>query len=98
VRDLAKEEIPHLNGAQVQAFFTPAENRTDEQKALVAISDELVNELANADAVVIGAPLYNFGIPSTLKAYFDQVARAGVTLVSTSENPAIPKLAISRTF
>lgn len=87
VRDLAKEEIPHLNGAQVQAFFTPAENRTEAQKALVAASDELVAELANADAVVIGAPLYNFGIPSTLKAYFDQVARAGVTFKYTETGP-----------
>lgn len=87
VRDLAKDEIPHLNGAQVQAFFTPAESRTEEQKGLVAISDQLVAELANADAIVIGAPLYNFGIPSTLKAYFDQVARAGVTFKYTETGP-----------
>ncbi len=87
VRDLAKNPIPHLDSNIVQAFFTPAESRTGEQQALVGLSDTLIEELVNADALVIGVPLYNFGVPSTLKAYFDQLARAGVTFKYTEAGP-----------
>ena len=87
VRDLAKNPIPHLDSNTVQAFFTPAESRTSEQQALVDLSDTLIEELVNADTVVIGVPLYNFGVPSTLKAYFDQLARAGVTFKYTETGP-----------
>ncbi|MET0357490.1 MAG: NAD(P)H-dependent oxidoreductase [Cellvibrio sp.] len=87
VRDLAKNPIPHLDSNIVQAFFTPTESRTSEQQALVNLSDTLIAELVNADAVVIGVPLYNFGVPSTLKAYFDQLARAGVTFKYTETGP-----------
>ena len=87
VRDLAKNPVPHLDGATVQAFFTPAESRSAEQQARVDYSDELIAELVNADVVVIGVPLYNFGVPSTLKAYFDQLARAGVTFKYTETGP-----------
>lgn len=87
VRDLAKEEIPHLDAARVTAFFTPAESRSQEQQAYVAYSDALIAELKAADVVVIGVPLYNFGIPSTLKAYFDQLARAGVTFSYSEAGP-----------
>lgn len=87
VRDLAKVDTPHLDAARVTAFFTPAENRSAEQQAYVAYSDELIDELKAADVVVIGVPLYNFGIPSTLKAYFDQLARAGVTFAYSENGP-----------
>lgn len=87
VRDLAKNPIPHLDANTIGAFFTPAENRTAEQQALVDFSDALIDELTQADAVVLGVPLYNFGVPSTLKAYFDQLARAGVTFKYTSNGP-----------
>lgn len=87
VRDLAKNPIAHLDSNAVQAFFIPADSRTSEQQALVASSDALIEELATADAVVIGVPLYNFGVPSTLKAYFDQLARAGVTFKYTETGP-----------
>jgi len=87
VRDLAKNPIPHLDSNTVQAFFTPAESRTSEQQTIVNLSDTLIAELVNADAVVIGVPLYNFGVPSTLKAYFDQLARAGVTFKYTETGP-----------
>lgn len=87
VRDLSTSPVPHLDSSTVQAFFTPAENRTAEQRALVTLSDTLIAELVNADAVVIGVPLYNFGVPSTLKAYFDQLARAGVTFKYTETGP-----------
>ncbi len=87
VRDLAKNPIPHLDSTVVTAFFTPAESRTAEQQALVDFSDSLIAELNSADAVVIGVPLYNFGVPSTLKAYFDQLGRAGVTFKYTETGP-----------
>jgi FMN-dependent NADH-azoreductase len=85
--DLAAENIPHLDGARLGALFTPAESRTPEQQAVVDFSDRLIDELRNASAVVFGVPLYNFGIPSTLKAYFDHVARAGVTFRYTANGP-----------
>ena len=87
VRDLAQNPVPHLDGARVQAFFTPAEQRSAEQQALVAPSDELIAELQSADAVVLGLPMYNFGVPSTLKAYFDFLARAGLTFRYTANGP-----------
>ena len=59
------------------AFSTPADQRTPEQQALVAESDALIDELQSADVVALGLPLYNCGIPSTLKAYFDHIARSG---------------------
>jgi len=87
VRDLAKNPIPHLDANIVSAFFTPAENRSAEQQAIVEFSDTLIAEIQTADAIVIGVPLYNFGVPSTLKAYFDQLARAGVTFKYTETGP-----------
>jgi len=86
-RDLAANEIPHLGGATVGAFFTPADQRSDEQKAAIALSDELVAEIQAADVIVIGAPMYNFNIPSVLKAYFDHIARAGLTFSYTDKGP-----------
>jgi len=86
-RDLAADPVPHLGGATVGAFFTPADQRNDEQKAAIALSDELVAELQAADVLVIGAPMYNFNIPSVLKSYFDHVARAGLTFKYTEAGP-----------
>lgn len=71
----------------MRLIFTPAESRSAEQQALVAVSDGLVAELAAADVLVLAVPMYNFGIPSTLKAYFDRVARAGVTFKYTETGP-----------
>lgn len=87
VRDLAQNPVPHLDLARVGAFSTPAEQRTPEQQALVAESDALIDELQGADVVALGLPLYNFGIPSTLKAYFDFIARSGVTFRYTASGP-----------
>jgi len=87
VRDLAQQPLPHLGLAHVAAFSTAADQRTPEQQALVAASDALIAELQGADVVALGLPLYNFGIPSTLKAYFDQIARAGVTFRYTASGP-----------
>lgn len=86
-RDLATDSVPHLDGARLQALFTPQDQRNAEQQAVVDYSDALINELRDADIIVFGVPLYNFGIPSTLKAYFDHVARAGVTFRYTATGP-----------
>ncbi len=87
VRDLANDPIPHLTAARFGAFNTPAEKRTPEQQAFVAESDALIEELKRADVLVLGLPMYNFGIPSTLKAWFDHIARAGVTFRYTATGP-----------
>jgi FMN-dependent NADH-azoreductase len=87
VRDLLSENLPHLDDAILGAFFTPADKRTPEQVAIDARSVALINELQAADVIVIGVPLYNFGISTQLKAYFDQIARAGVTFRYTENGP-----------
>ena len=69
------------------AFVAKAEERNDAQRATVAFSDALIDELRRADVIVIGLPMYNFGVPSSLKAYFDHVARAGVTFRYTPQGP-----------
>jgi FMN-dependent NADH-azoreductase len=78
-RDLARHPIPHLSEQMMGAYFTPTELRTEEQTRTVKLSDDLVAELMAAEVVVVGAPMYNFSISSTLKAWIDHVARAGVT-------------------
>ena len=87
VRDLANDPIPHLDAQRVLAFFAQPETRTPEQQAYVTESDKLIDEIKHARIIVIGLPMYNFGIPSTLKAYFDQIARAGVTFRYTENGP-----------
>ena len=77
-RDLAAP-LPLLDGAWIGANFTPADQRSEADKQLLALSDALVEELKQADTIVIGAPIYNFSVPSTLKAWIDLVARVGVT-------------------
>ena len=84
-RDLATEPVPHLDASRVGAFFAKADERTDEQRAIVAYSDALIDELRRADVIVLGLPMYNFGVPSQLKAWFDHVARAGETFKYTDK-------------
>ena len=87
VRDLAKEPVPHLDAERFGAFLSKLEERTVQQQAVVDYSDLLIDELRNADVVVLGLPMYNFGVPSQLKAYFDHIARAGVTFRYTEKGP-----------
>jgi FMN-dependent NADH-azoreductase len=87
VRNLQAEPLPHLDDAVLGAFFTPADKRTPEQAAIAARSEALIAELQAADVVVIGAPMYNFGISSQLKTYFDFIARAGITFQYTANGP-----------
>ena len=89
VRDVAAAEpVPHLKAERFGAFITKPEDRSAAQHAMVAYSDTLIDELEQADVIVFGLPMYNFGVPSQLKAYFDHIARAGVTFKYTDKGPA----------
>lgn len=78
-RDFGQAPLPHLSGAVIGAFFTPPDNHTDIQSEAIKPSDQAIAELMAADAIVIGVPMWNFGIPSALKAWIDHVVRAGKT-------------------
>lgn len=84
-RDLAASPIPHFDGAAANG--TRAEPVDLEQERARALSDLLIAEVQAADILLIGAPMYNFGIPSTLKSWFDHVLRAGVTFSYTEAGP-----------
>ena len=86
-RDLAAHPVPHLDAERFLSFLAKPEERSAAQQAVVAFSDALIDELRQADQIVIGLPMYNFGVPSTLKAYFDHIARAGVTFRYTATGP-----------
>jgi FMN-dependent NADH-azoreductase len=87
-RDVAAAEpVPHLNAERFGAFITQPDERSAAQHAVVAYSDTLINELKQADVIVLGLPMYNFGVPSQLKAYFDHIARAGVSFKYTDKGP-----------
>ena len=85
-RDLA-EGLPQIDEAWIGANFTAPDERTEEQAAQLALSDELVAELQAADTIVIGLPTYNFSVPASLKAWIDLVARVGLTFQYTAEGP-----------
>ena len=85
-RDL-NSTLPFVNDLMVEAYNTPPEQRTDTHKECLSVSDELVQELKNADILVIGAPMYNFSAPASLKAWADLVARAGETFRYTEHAP-----------
>ena len=88
VREVASADpVPHLNGERFGAFIAKPEERSDAQHAVVAYSDALIDELKRADIIVIGLPMYNFGVPSQLKAYFDHIARARVTFKYSATGP-----------
>lgn len=84
-RDVGRERIPHLTAETVAAIRSQA--TTDAERATLALSDDLISELKEAELIVIGAPMYNFGISSTLKAWFDHVLRAGVTFRYSAKGP-----------
>jgi FMN-dependent NADH-azoreductase len=87
VRDLAAAPLPHVDDAFVAATFVPADERTPAQRRVLAESERLIDELDAADVVVIGAPMYNYSIPSTLKAWIDHVVRARRTFRHTPDGP-----------
>ncbi|WP_345953933.1 FMN-dependent NADH-azoreductase [Mucilaginibacter sp. PAMB04168] len=85
--NLTQTPFPHLEEVHINSFFTPLEGRTPELAEAIKHSDEAIAELKDADIIVIGAPLYNFGIHSTLKAWIDHIARAGVTFRYNENGP-----------
>jgi len=88
VREVAAADpVPHLDAERFGAFTTKPEQRNARQRAMVAYSDALIDELRQAEVIVLGLPMYNFGVPSQLKAYFDHIARAGVTFNYTEKGP-----------
>ena len=87
VRNLTVNPLPYIIDNHIQSFNTPAENRTSEQLKDLVNSDEILSELKNADIIVIGAPMYNFGIPAVLKSWIDHIARAGVAFTYTENGP-----------
>jgi FMN-dependent NADH-azoreductase len=84
---LVNREFPHLEEAQISSFFTPPEKRTSQNLEALRHSDEVIKEIMDADIIVIGAPMYNFGIPSTLKAWLDHIVRAGITFKYDEKGP-----------
>jgi FMN-dependent NADH-azoreductase len=87
VRDLTTTPHPTLDESALGALFTPASQRTAEQAARVALDDALIAEIATADVVVLGVPMYNFGVPAQLKNWIDAIARVGVTFRYTASGP-----------
>ena len=87
LRDLAANPHPVLDEAALGALFTPAEQRTPEQAARVALDDALIAQVQAADVIVLGVPMYNFGVPVQLKTWIDAIARAGVTFRYTENGP-----------
>jgi len=85
--DLLKSNVPHLDTAHLRSFFTPAEQLTPDDREAIRYSDNAISQLIAADIIVIGAPLYNFGIPSALKAWIDHIARAGKTFRYDENGP-----------
>ena len=85
VRDISA--IPHLSGDVLQGLAIPEDQRSEEQRRAVALADALIAELEAADTIVIAAPMYNFSIPSALKAWLDHVARAGRTFRYSQSGP-----------
>ncbi|HMP09556.1 NAD(P)H-dependent oxidoreductase [Hydrogenophaga sp.] len=87
VRDLGERPVTVLDETALGALFTPAEQRRADQAAIVAEYDALIAEVQSHDAIVLGVPMYNFGVPVQLKAWIDAIARAGVTFRYTENGP-----------
>jgi len=86
-RDLSANDLPYVSAERFAANLAPAADRTPEQAELAAIADTLIAELQAADTIVIASPIYNFGVPATVKAWADLVARAGTTFKYTETGP-----------
>ena len=85
-RDVSKG-LPFIDAAWVNANFTPADKRSREQRMILSQSDALVQEIKDADIVLIASPIYNFSVPASLKAWIDMVARVGLSFNYTPEGP-----------
>lgn len=87
IRDLEETDLPLIDNDLIGAMFTPAEALDETQKTLLERSDELIEELVWADEILIATPIYNFSVPARLKAWIDQVCRAGITFKYTEKGP-----------
>lgn len=85
--DLSKEQPDHISEAMIQAMYTPEDNRSEQQLALLTDSDAYISTLKSADTVLFSVPMYNFTIPSTLKAYIDHILRVGETFQYGDQGP-----------
>lgn len=85
--DLVGAAWPHLTMDEMAAWMTPADERTPAQTTLAALSDDAIAQVQSADVILVGVPMYNFGVPSQLKAWFDRLARAGITFKYTAQGP-----------
>jgi FMN-dependent NADH-azoreductase len=89
-RDIGRNPIPHVDESWIAAAFSPPEKHTPELCEAIRLSDQLVDEFLAADIYVIGVPMYNFSVPSTFKAYIDQIVRVGRTWLFEPEDPEMP--------
>jgi FMN-dependent NADH-azoreductase len=87
VHDLTSTPFPHLEEVHLTSFYTPKENRTPELDEAIKHSDAAIAELKDADVIVVDSPMYNFGIPSTLKTWIDHIARKGETFNYSENGP-----------
>mgnify|MGYP001408553066 CR=1 FL=1 len=86
-RDIVDNPLPHIDGLILDSMMTPPIQRTPEQRAVAAQYEELVQEFLDADVLVLGVPMYNFTIPSTLKAWIDHITVPGRTFEYAEEGP-----------
>ncbi|MEM6611423.1 MAG: NAD(P)H-dependent oxidoreductase [Cyanobacteria bacterium P01_C01_bin.72] len=86
VRDLAKTPLPHLTDLAIAGFYTPPEQQSPAMKTETALSDQLIAELQGADTLLLSVPMYNFSVPSALKAWIDQIVRIGETFAYDGTN------------
>ncbi|QPG05153.1 NAD(P)H-dependent oxidoreductase [Salinimonas marina] len=86
-RDFAEQPLPHLTHSEMATWMSTSDHEQAQQHDAAGLSDVLISELKNSDTVVIGMPMYNFGVPSTFKAWIDRIARAGVTFNYTESGP-----------
>jgi FMN-dependent NADH-azoreductase len=86
VRDVVKNPAPHIADLTIAGFYTPPEQQTEAMKQAIALSDELVDELQSADVLLLSVPMYNFSVPSALKAWIDQIVRIGRTFAYDGTN------------
>lgn len=87
--DLALDPLPHLDALTVSAFLTKADERTAEQQKAVRLSDQLVDQLLDHDMLLIASPVWNLGLPSVLKAWFDHITRAGRTFAFSAQGDKV---------
>lgn len=100
-RDIGRNPVPHVDEPWIAAAYTPSEQRPPQLQEAIRISDQLVDEFLAADFYVIGIPMYNFSVPSTFKAYIDQIVRIGRTFAfepEDSENPYKPLVSGKKMF